>query len=71
MKSKNLSKRLILNKKTIADLNGSEMKNVVGGVFEAGIRCDSVYSTICESVVICVYTKSKCVSVCTSIPCCD
>ncbi len=32
MKPKNFSKKLILNKKTIADLNNKEMKDVVGGV---------------------------------------
>lgn len=31
MKPKNFSKRLILNKKTIADLNNKKMKDVLGG----------------------------------------
>jgi len=31
MKPKNFSKKLILNKKTVADLNNKEMKEVVGG----------------------------------------
>jgi natural product precursor len=31
MKPKNFSKKLILNKKTIADLNNKKMKDVLGG----------------------------------------
>ncbi|MCP5106757.1 MAG: hypothetical protein GY950_25455 [bacterium] len=32
MKLKKFNKKLLLNKKTIADLNGGEMKNALGGV---------------------------------------
>ena len=31
MKSKTFTKRLVLNKKTVVDLKGKEMKDVVGG----------------------------------------
>ena len=31
MKSKTFTKKLVLNKKTVADLKGKEMKDVVGG----------------------------------------
>lgn len=32
MKSKKITKKLILNKKTVADLNHGELKNALGGV---------------------------------------
>lgn len=32
MKTKKISKRLSLNKKTVADLNGKEMNGVLGGM---------------------------------------
>jgi len=42
MKAKDFSKKLILNKKTIANLNKKEMENVEGGEqpITAGTWCD-------------------------------
>ena len=37
MKSKNFKKKLTLNKKTIADLNILEMKDIYGGMDKPGI----------------------------------
>jgi len=42
MKTKKFSKKLILNKKTVADLNNKEMREVVGG--DSWTRCCFTYS---------------------------
>ena len=39
MKSKTFSKKLILNKNTIADLNNKEMTSVIGGLSEPPLHC--------------------------------
>lgn len=42
MKPKEFSKKLILNKRTVSDLNGNEMRNVKGG-------CDVTHPNSCPS----------------------
>ena len=59
MKSKNFSKKLRLNKKTITDLNTNELYNAKGGIDEwyhsIATRCPTcgIYSceTFCYSVI--------------------
>jgi hypothetical protein len=50
MKPKNFSKRLLLNKKTVANLNQKSMSNVKGG--GTGITCEW-----CNSDASCMVTK--------------
>jgi hypothetical protein len=45
MKTKKFSKRLNLNKKTVADLNGNEMNDAVGGI--SGLRACFTYDLTC------------------------
>jgi natural product precursor len=55
MKTKNLSKKLTINKKTIANLISTEMNGVRGGyhiTFSPWVTCDNCTFT-CE---ICTYT---------------
>jgi len=60
MKTKKFNKRLSLNKKTIADLNGKEMKNAIGGV-------SGVDTTCLETRLITCGVKS-CGSICFTLP---
>ena len=60
MKTKKLSKKLELNKKTIAHLNNSSMKALRGGVYtgytcqddgcDTVISCENTMCWICESI---------------------
>jgi hypothetical protein len=59
MKPKALKKRLVLNKKTIADLGNKKMVDVHGG-FETNTRCEG---TSCGLVRICPWT---CIDTCIS-----
>lgn len=54
MKKKNLSQKLVLNKKTIADLENTEMKNLKGGT-ESDLICTLDTCTEC--------TVKKCLTV--------
>jgi len=59
MKTKKFSKKLTLNKKTIADLNNGEMKNVHGGGDEqqpasyllSGCMGCPTYPTVCDTCI--------------------
>jgi natural product precursor len=55
MKSKVFTKKLVLNKKTIVDLNKKEMKDVVGG--EPGTRHCPSYS---DWPLMCPFTYCPC-----------
>ena len=70
MKTKKLNKKLFLNKKTIAALNGNEMRFVDGGVGEGGIRCDSFKSTMCPTLTCTYHPDTRCGTICLSNPCC-
>ena len=55
MKTKKLSKKLVTNKKTIANLNASNMNNVKGGVHDSHTceygTCGCGYTVACGSTV--------------------
>jgi len=57
MKAKKFSKRLILNKKTIANLNSNEMKAVQIGI-ATGILCPPTENTC---IITCATDCSNCV----------
>jgi hypothetical protein len=48
MKTKNLSPKLSLNKKTIANLNNKEMKNLIGG-YPATFGPNSCEFNVCHT----------------------
>jgi hypothetical protein len=55
MKTKKLSKKLALNKKTVANLENNEMGVVYGGCVAGTTSCPtSPYK--CESIVMCIVT---------------
>jgi hypothetical protein len=59
MKSKKFSKKLSLNKKTIARLNNNVMDNVYGGYWTKlfvteCIGCNTIHQTNCNSKPCCV-----------------
>ncbi len=58
MKAKNFSRKLELNKKTIADLDGDAMKKVQGGLTE--YPCITERVTRCETNECCVTYKRTC-----------
>jgi natural product precursor len=68
MKPKKLNKNLLLNKKTIADLNNKEMNVVYGGAVtnSLGIDCDTGCPCLTRIYVTCL---SGCVT-CTGNPQC-
>lgn len=47
MKTKNFSKRLVLNKKTVANLNNHDMKNIYGGRETGATECVTNCQTNC------------------------
>jgi hypothetical protein len=49
MKVKNFRKRLILNKKTIVNLNNNEMKSIKGGVTDTFGECNTENCSEVES----------------------
>jgi hypothetical protein len=51
MKIKNLNKRLILNKKTIATLNRIDMKDVNGGNIVTFFLCTLSCHTVCDFAI--------------------
>lgn len=55
MKTKKLSKKLALNKKTISNLSDSEMNNVHGGELtmppKTCLVCETDYGPYCDSVI--------------------
>ena len=55
MKQKKLQKKLVLNKKTVANLKKENQKDIVGGA-----TYFSCYETLCtcETVVCCPYTEA-------------
>jgi len=54
MKAKKFSKKLMLNKKTIAHLNSNEMKGVNGGkLIESIDYCLYTVGPICSHVIPC------------------
>jgi len=63
MKSKKFEKKLSLNKKTIADLNSSEMNWLKGGQAEPTKSCDY---TLCGC---CTKPEHSCFTYCGSCPC--
>jgi hypothetical protein len=60
MKTKKFSKKLVLNKKTVANLNGNEMNLIYGGAPETYQK--TVCFTDCETnCYMCDYTiRSRC-----------
>jgi hypothetical protein len=68
MKTKKFNKRLALNKKTIADLNNSQMDAVYGG--DLGSK---PFTVCCPTELTCFNScgGTACESVCNSLPCCD
>ena len=61
MKTKKLSKKLVLNKKTVASLNNAEIKDIKGG--ETGLyTCQATCNTACPTC----NTECSCV---TCFPC--
>ena len=61
MKPKNLEKKLVLNKKTIANLKNEKMNNVLGGYYITygndscgNTQCYSVRVTICQILSMCI-----------------
>jgi natural product precursor len=75
MKSKNFNKKLMLNKKTVANLGSNEMRDIQGGADTCTCKtCVSTYLA-CETTVGFPYTV--CDSTCLSLtgtpqsdPCC-
>ena len=78
MKPKKLSKKLVLNKSTIADLKGVEMKELKGGGLSfltiCGDSCKPGCSDIypCDTVATCVPTYcDTCTTFCTCLSGCE
>jgi hypothetical protein len=64
MKTKIIKRKLFLNKKTIVDLNGSQMEHLKGGIDEPPKPCIDTYARSgCPSGVTCV-TVCSCPSAC-------
>lgn len=61
MKTKKIIKRLSLNKTTITDLNGKEMKKAIGGVSGVGTTC-------LESRLVITCGVNSCGSICFTLP---
>jgi hypothetical protein len=61
MKSKTFGRKLTLNKKTIADLDGSQMKNAYGGIDCTVHRTNC---TLCHTDCTCEYTGVCCTNGC-------
>jgi hypothetical protein len=59
MKSKNFSKKLTLNKNTIADLNMDKMRGVYGGKDAPPIR-ETDQVTCCLAITGCCPTECTC-----------
>ncbi|UCH98076.1 MAG: class I lanthipeptide [Candidatus Aminicenantes bacterium] len=70
MKPKKFSRKLFLNKKTIVNLDGTEMRVVEGGAGDAGMRCDSCKSTFCHTMTCTHSPDTFCGTICNSNPCC-
>ena len=58
MRTKQFNKKLVLNKKTVANLNAADMAHVKGG--ETGLSCP-----VCDTIVSCYQTHCKtCLTLC-------
>ncbi len=65
MKIKKFNKRLSLNKKTIADLNNKEMKNLHGGGPVSELTdCPSCRATVCCPPTLGTACWVSCVEIC-------
>jgi natural product precursor len=77
MKTKNFDKKLALNKRTIANLNSREMRNLHGGVYTNRRECEtnepSCRPTVCETFNLrecnsdetwCACTQTQCGTYC-------
>jgi hypothetical protein len=63
MKPKKLSKKLGLNKKTIADLNGSQMEHLKGGIDTPPVCWETDAQSNCPTMLTC-NTVCSCPSAC-------
>jgi hypothetical protein len=64
MKAKNINKKLFLNKKTVADLNGSQMEHLKGGIDKPPEPCRDTYANSgCHTGLTCA-TVCSCPSAC-------
>ena len=68
MKSKRIESKLLLNKKTVSNLNADELNAAIGGIKElTGTVCDT---STCDyfTVVYCVSFQYPCTETCYPMP---
>ena len=68
MKAKKFNKKLLLNKKTVANLNNDKMSGVRGGMYTVQLTCGAFCDTdfTCEDLTVCGVCWTQRPTVCES-----